>query len=560
MNSNNAASGEAETRLQEADADRAFLSAVLDTVDALVLVLDRAGHIVRFNRACEQLSGYASAEVLGRPVWDLLIPESELEGVREVFRHLHAGQFPSRHENYWRTRGGERRLIAWSNTALLDAEGAVEFVVATGIDITELHRSRQRADMYKRIVFAATEHLSFVGRDYVYRAVNKAYQEAHGRRDEAIVGHHVAELFGETTFESIKPYLDRCLAGETVTYQRWFDFEGVGRRLMDVAYSPARDEGGGIIGLIVNSRDITDEAKAETDRRLATKVFDHAGDAILITDDDAVIVDVNPAFCRITGYAREEVIGANAGIAKSGYHGADFYQDMWSSLREGGYWEGEVWDRRKGGEVYPKWLTVNAVTDSAGQTTHYVGIFSDITEEKAQEEQLRRLAHHDSLTGLPNRALFFDRLTQAIAHARRERCYVAVMFLDLDHFKAVNDRFGHDIGDRLLCGIAGRLSACVRHSDTVARLAGDEFTVILPDLTDPEAAGRIADKMLAGLTEPFDLSGQRITVTASIGIAIHPRDAADAEALLARADQAAYAAKRQGRNARLYYDLAPPGG
>ena len=553
MNSNDAPSGDAETRLREVDADRAFLSTVLNTVDALVLVVDRIGRIVRFNRACEQLSGYTAAEVLGSPVWELLIPKSELAGARDAFHRVHAGQFPNRHESHWRTRSGERRLIAWSDTALLDVAGEVEFVVATGIEIPDPSHSRERVAMYERIVSAATEHLSFVGRDYVYRAVNAAYVEAHARSDTGIVGHHVAELLGDATFENIRPYLDRCLNGQAVTFQRWFDFNGIGRRLMDVAYSPAQGEDGRIIGIVVNSRDITEQVKAETDRRLAMKVFKHAGDAILVTDNEGVIVDVNPAFCRISGYAREEVIGADAGIAKSGLHGTDFYRRMWATLRAEGYWEGEVWDQRKGGEVFPKWLTINAVVDSGGQTTHYVGMFSDITEEKAREEQLRRLAHHDSLTELPNRVLFFDRLSQAIAHSRRDRRYVAVMFIDLDHFKAVNDKFGHDMGDRLLCGIAARLVDCVRCSDTVARLAGDEFTVILPDLAEPAAAGRVADKMLARLAAPFELEGHRVTVTASIGIAVHPRDASEPEALLARADQAAYAAKREGRNARLYY-------
>ena len=536
-----------------------FLGAVLDTVDALVVVLDRGGRIVRFNRACEDVTGYRRDEVEGRPLWEFLLPKTELKAVRTVFEELRSGDFPNRYENHWLTRGGDPRLIEWSNTALLDERGGVEYVVATGVDVTDLRASQERAELFEWIVSTAREHLSFVGRDYVYRAVNAAYLEAHGLAYDEIVGSSVADLLGTEVFGEIRPWLDRCLAGEQVSFQNWFDFPGTGRRYMDVSYTPARDHRGKVLGVVVNSRDITDELAAETDRRLAAKVFQNAGDAILITDPSGIIVDINPAFCEISGYSREEVIGQPAGLTRSGLHDRDFYETMWRALREDGYWEGEIWDRRKDGEVYPKWLTITAVTDDNGQTSHYVGLFSDITQQAAERDELRHLAEHDPLTTLPNRTLFFDRLEQALAQAEREGTGLGVFFVDLDHFKAVNDRLGHTTGDHLLQAVAERLNAAVRETDTVCRFAGDEFTVVLPRLKGHDAAAGIARKLLTRLEAPLHMDGHELQITCSVGIALYPYSGATPAALIQRADQAAYRAKEAGRNTYAIDDGATGG-
>lgn len=530
-----------------------FLAAVLDTVDALIVVLDHEGRIVRFNRACEALTGRDRAELLGRPVWALL-PEDEVESVRTVFEGLRAGDFPNRHENHWLTREGRKRLIEWSNTALLDEAGEVGYVVATGVDVTELRASQRRVQMFERIVSAAREHLSFVDRDYIYRAVNRAYLQAHRRSYHEIVGRPVADLLGEDVFHHIRPWLDRCLAGEQIGFQHWFDFPGAGRRYMDVSYSPACDADGGVPGVVVNSRDITDQLELETDRRLAAKVFQNAGDAILITDHSGIIIDVNPAFCEISGYAREEVIGRSAGVTRSGLHDRAFYEGMWGALREDGYWEGEIWDRRKGGQVYPKWLTITAVVDDTGRTTHYVGVFSDITVQAAERAELRHLAEHDPLTALPNRTLFFDRLRQALAQAEREGGTLAVLFIDLDHFKEVNDRFGHTTGDHLLQAIGERLCGAVRDMDTVCRFAGDEFTAILPGLSGRGTAAEVARKLLDGLNPPLELAGESLHITCSIGIALYPEAGCSTDGLAAQADAAAYRAKEAGRNTFAFAD------
>jgi diguanylate cyclase (GGDEF)-like protein/PAS domain S-box-containing protein len=408
-------------------AERDFIDAVLDTVGAIVLVMDRDGRVVRFNRVCEQVSGYRAEEVVGTLLWEKLIPEAEVERVSQVFQSLTAGHYPGRHENPWRTRDGGRRLIAWSNTCIADAAGAVLHVIGTGIDVTEARA-------------------------------------------------------------------------------------------------------------------------AEEELRLAARVFEHAGEAIMVTDADNRIIKINPAFTHITGYPPGEVLGQTPAKFRSGHHDAAFYQAMWQSLVETGAWEGEIWDRRRDGGIYPKWLTINAIRDSGGAARHYVALFTDISERKRSEERIRHLAEHDALTGLPNRALLQDRLVQTLARAERVHGRLALLYIDLDRFKLINDSLGHPVGDALLQEVAHRLLAMVRVSDTVSRLGGDEFLVLLAEIEGAEDAARVAQKMLDVLALPCLVGGHELRITPSIGISLYPDDSTDMDVLIKNADIAMYQAKDSGRN------------
>jgi len=290
--------------------------------------------------------------------------------------------------------------------------------------------------------------------------------------------------------------------------------------------------------------------------RLATKVFESTFEGIMVTSADNVIESVNPAFTRITGFNAHEVIGKTPALLSSGRHDGDFYRKMRQSLDETGHWQGEIWNRRKNGEVYPEWLTINTVKNADGLVTNYIAIFSDISKRKAAEEQMRFLAHHDALTSLPNRILFVERLSHAIAHAQRNQKLVAVMFLDLDDFKQVNDTLGHHVGDQLLQVIAQRLTDCVRAEDTVARLGGDEFTVILEELADAAAVAPIASKIIDTLSQPMILEGQEIVITTSLGISLYPEAGDQPDLLIKHADIAMYQAKEGGRNNFQFYTAA----
>lgn len=282
--------------------------------------------------------------------------------------------------------------------------------------------------------------------------------------------------------------------------------------------------------------------------RLNASVFSSAVEGILVANADGIIIDANNAFCRLCGYSREELIGRNPRLLKSGRHDANFYRAMWQGVKANGYWRGEVWNRHKDGTLYPEILNLSTVLDSEGRISHYVATCSDISDLKQTQERLERLASYDILTGLPNRAQLTDRLRQAIAQARRRSTLLAVCFLDLDGFKPINDSFGHGAGDKLLHEVAQRLLGCVRDSDTVARLGGDEFVILLGDITTlPELTPSLT-RILTQLSAPYRVAEQSVQMSASIGVTLYPRDDADPDTLLRHADQAMYKAKQEGRN------------
>ena len=276
-------------------------------------------------------------------------------------------------------------------------------------------------------------------------------------------------------------------------------------------------------------------------------------EGIVITNPDGDIVAVNPAFTEITGYSESEALGKNPRIRKSGRHDRSFYQAMWASLLETGSWRGEIWNRRKTGETYPEWLTINTVRDESGKIGNYVAVFTDISQMKRSEAELNHLAHHDPLTELPNRLLLDARLEYAIQHAHREGTSLTVLFIDLDRFKTVNDSLGHPAGDQLLRSVAALLSACVRGEDTVARLGGDEFVIVLEGVGDASDASEMAKKILNALNQRYDLNGQDVFIGASIGISTYPADGRDGTTLLKNADAAMYLAKEEGRNTFRFY-------
>lgn len=286
---------------------------------------------------------------------------------------------------------------------------------------------------------------------------------------------------------------------------------------------------------------------------LISCIATNATEGIIVTDAHGIIQSVNPAFEKSTGYSAAEAIGHTPALFKSGRHDKAFYEEMWRYLKAHGQWQGEVWNRNKGGEIYPEWLNIVAIRDNKRKVTHHVGIFSDIHTQECILERLHYLANYDGLTGLPNRRLFLDRLNVHLAHARRDRHMLAVMFVDLDHFKEVNDTLGHRIGDGLLVAVAERLKGCLREGDTFARLGGDEFTAILPVVAHADDAVNVAQKILGCCASPLIVDGKELCVSASIGIGLFPDDGDDADSLLHHADVAMYQIKATGRNGYLLY-------
>ena len=328
------------------------------------------------------------------------------------------------------------------------------------------------------------------------------------------------------------------------------------RPLFDVIKKPLFSEDGARRALIVVGRDVTEMRQAEEALRVIASVFDNSQEAILITDAWNRIIDVNPAFSRITGYSRDEVLGKSPNLLASGLQDRTFYKKMWQSLERDKWWRGEIWNRRKNGELYAELLSISMICDNEGRVLRHVAVFSDISYIKAHEAELNRVANYDALTGIPNRRLLSDRLQQGILNAQRNQSVLAVCYLDLDGFKQVNDGYGHDAGDRLLMAVTHRLQQSLRAGDTLARLGGDEFVVLFNGLKGEQECVPVLERILKNVAEPISIGGHEAVVSASIGVTFYPGDDEDGDTLMRHADQAMYLAKQRGKNCFHLYDPA----
>jgi diguanylate cyclase (GGDEF)-like protein/PAS domain S-box-containing protein len=300
--------------------------------------------------------------------------------------------------------------------------------------------------------------------------------------------------------------------------------------------------------------DIAERKMAEEALHEAAAVFNNTYEGIMVVDAERRIKKVNAAFERITGYSAQEVLGQTPHLLSSGRQGADFYQELWSIVRKQGFWKGELWNRRKNGDIYPELLSISVISDPTGANPRYVGVFSDISELKAHETALDTIAHYDVLTGVPNRRLLGDRLEQALARAKRSNKTLAVCYLDLDGFKAVNDQYGHHAGDDLLVQTTQKLKAVLRADDTLARPGGDEFVLLLADITHAQEVNQLAERLLSTVASPVLIEGTSVSVSVSMGYTLFPADNADADTLLRHADQAMYQAKDAGKNRVVMFD------
>jgi diguanylate cyclase (GGDEF)-like protein/PAS domain S-box-containing protein len=369
-------------------------------------------------------------------------------------------------------------------------------------------------------------------------------------------------VVGEEDAAAVRLGIASVLSGQCLHYQHEFAGQaGALPRWFSISVTPLMQAAG---GAAILHQDITERREHEAALRLSAIALD-SRDGIMITDDQGRILKVNRAFTKITGYTEEEAQGRSPKLLSSGRHDAAFYLAMWEIIDRIGTWEGEVWNRRKNGEVYPERLTIASVRDAAGTVTHYVGSLSDITNSKAASEAIRNLAFYDPLTQLPNRRLLLDRLQQAVASIARNGKLGALMFIDLDHFKELNDTLGHAVGDILLQQVARRLRACVRDVDTVARLGGDEFVVLIENLEGQSSEARahtevVARKILESLASPFALGGHVGSITGSIGALLFDDLSKSVDQLIEHADQAMYEAKKAGRNTvRFFAPATPPG-
>jgi diguanylate cyclase (GGDEF)-like protein/PAS domain S-box-containing protein len=341
--------------------------------------------------------------------------------------------------------------------------------------------------------------------------------------------------------------------GDTLDHDYRIRLQNGAERVVNCQAEPSYDAAGNVVRLTGTLHDITERKYVEDKLRLSATVFENTSEGVMIADSSGHIISVNRAVTTITGYSADELIGKTPAILKSGRQDQQFYASLWQSIRETGHWQGELWNRRKNGDIYPEWLNISVARNEHGEVTNHVAIFSDISAMKESESKLKHLAHHDPLTGLPNRMLLNARMHQSMAYARRNNTILAILFLDLDKFKMINDTLGHPVGDLLLQEVARRLTDCLREEDTISRLGGDEFVVLLENLGDTCLASSIAQKINAALAKKFQLLQHEIFISCSIGISIFPNDGDDIDVLFKNADSALYRAKELGRDNYQYY-------
>jgi len=373
-----------------------------------------------------------------------------------------------------------------------------------------------------------------------------------------ITGFSYQELVGMNGLELIAPEsLNTVLGNIHSGYDRSYEVVGVRK---DCSKYPLAIKGKNIVYKEINARvtefiDITERKEAEEKLRLAASVFTHAREGIMITDTTGNIIEVNDTFCQITGYSRSEVLGKNPRFLNSGRQSKEFYTGMWASLLSKKHWCGELWNRRKSGDLYAELVTISAVSGADGQTKNYVALFSDITLMKQHQQQLENIAHYDTLTSLPNRVLLADRLHQAMGQSERRGQSLAVVYLDLDGFKTVNDTYGHEVGDELLIMLSQTMGEALRKGDTLARIGGDEFVAVLVDLETMQECEPVLERLRLAAASPVIVEGVTLQISASIGVTLYPQDSADADQLMRHADQAMYVAKQMGKNRYHLFDV-----
>ncbi|MDD2929229.1 MAG: PAS domain S-box protein [Sideroxydans sp.] len=512
-------------------------------------VMDAEGNVLEVNDAFCRMLGYTHEEAMRLNVrdWDDQFTSEELV---KIFRDMvgESATFDTVH----RRKDGELIQVEVCATGV-EIDGEV-YLYAASRDITERKRMQEVMLRHHQVIETALDGYWMTDAEGYLQEANESYARMSGYSVQELVGMHISQLEASERFEDVGARIAKIIANGHD------QFETLHKRkdgsVMDIEVSATFMPEGQ--KFFVFCHDITKRKRAEKQLRVAAATFE-THDAILITDAQSRIVRVNRAFTKITGYRSWEVIGQNPRIMSSGRHDKFFYQAMWQQLLEQGSWSGEIWDRRKNGEIYPKWVNITAVKDETGNTVNYVAIFSDITERKRNEDEIRGLAFYDALTQLPNRRLFMDRLQNAVAASVRNGDYGALLFIDLDRFKVLNDTLGHEYGDLLLVEVAARIKGCVREVDTVARLGGDEFVVVLEEMGShreeaSHKAGRVAEKIRESLVRPYQLKEKEHCSSPSIGVELFHDGVGSLDDLIKHADLAMYQAKNAGRNTVFFYD------
>ncbi len=552
---------------QEIRCRETFYATILEDLPELICRRLPDGTITYVNANYCRYFGRTHAELIGKR----FLPQSPEEDPERIERELadnlrRLAESPDRENAFFvieaRALRADRALRwqRWLNRVLFDSAGRITEIQSTGQDITEAREAAVKLRESERIVEAASSLARIGGWEVDLRDGRITWSDEVCRLHEEPLGTSPRIADGLAYYapewrERITRTFAAC-ARDGVGYDEALEIITARgqRRWVRTIGAAVRDESGRITHVQGAIQDITEQRKTEERLRLSAAVFDNTSQGIIVTDTAPAIIAINRAFTEINGYTAEDVLGRNPNLLQSGRHEQGFYAALWSELLAQGHWRGEIWNRRKDGEILPQWVNINAVRSESGITTHYIGVFSDLSDVKRSEAQIERLAHRDPLTDLPNRLLFRTRFEQALLRASANRTRVGMLLVDIDGFRHINDSLGHAVGDLTLREIAKRLTELVRIDETVARLSGDELALLIDADEDIDTrAGLMAERIGESLKKPFLVEGSEFFISASIGIAIYPEDGTDVSELLQNCDAALYQARESGGNTYRHY-------
>ncbi|MDI3323257.1 EAL domain-containing protein [Pontibacterium granulatum] len=530
-----------------------LLSAAIQQSSIATVITNEQREIQYVNEAFTRLFGYKLGELIGKTP---AVLQSELtdESVYAALEEKLIDAKPWQGEFINRDKQGDLITVESNIFPVQHLHGEDIHYICMLNDIRERKDAEEHIRLLSRVVEHSPTIVVITDPDGHIEYVNPKFEEVTGYSKEEVLGENPRILKSGETEQEEYEHLWQVISNGGVWVGDLHNKRKDGSLYWERAnIGSIKDDKGEVIHYVAIKEIITQLKEDEKQLRLASAVFQTAAEAIMVTDADNKIQMVNPSFASITGYEEAEVLGRKPSILKSGKHAAHFYENIHNALAARGFWEGEIWNKRKNGEIYPKWQTISAMLDAEGQVEGYVSLFNDITERKKNEELILQQANFDALTGLPNRNLFADRLSQALSRAGRLQQRGALLFIDLDRFKLVNDTLGHSAGDLLLQETSVRIKDCLRRSDTAARLGGDEFAIIIPEIQKLSDVQEVAHKILDRLAQPFMLDEHEAFVSGSIGITIFPDDGRESEVLVRNADSAMYKSKEQGRNTYQFY-------
>jgi|GEM_PF-627103 len=536
-------------------ANRNMFNDALESINESFAIYDKDDRLIKWNKKFEQLyprlknvirvgMNYQELVEQGLKQGQFICPDISKEEARQLMLVSHKESL----KNIMECLSGERYYLA--NHSRTSSGG----IASVHIDITERRKMEIQLVELSRAVEQSPASVIITDTSGNITYVNPKFEQITGYSSSEILGQNPRILkSGHTSPEEYQQMWQTIQAG-----MEWNGIFHNKKKNGDLFWEQAilsaiRDSNQNIIAYLAIKEDITQRMAKDEQLRMSAMVFETSLQAIVVTDANNTIKLVNPSFEKITGYSASEVIGKTPAILKSGRHDGAFYKALWNTLYSMGRWQGEVWNRRKDGQVYPEWLSIALIKDDKGKVLEHVAVFSDISERKKAEDKIQWQANFDHLTQLPNRSLFIDRLSQFLATFKREQKSFALLFMDLDRFKVVNDTLGHAVGDELLKLVAKRLQENLAESDTIARFGGDEFTVLLPRIKNIHSAAHVAERLISLLTAPFIIESSEVFIGTSIGITIYPDDANDESSLIRNADMAMYHAKESGRNTYRFY-------